>query len=94
MVAILDSYEPPYCGNIYLYDLINLFNQFHVNPLGLRLFNHQFLSKNSKQFHPFEQVIDNLLFSLFLLFSPIFSYFHIYYPSFYKHVNTSNALLF
>ena len=78
MVPILDPFEARETNDIYLFDMIIIFTIPHVNPFELRLFVPQFLSKNSKQFHPYQQVINNLHYSCFLCFSSIFFYFHIY----------------
>jgi hypothetical protein len=78
MIPVLAPPAPQQSVNIYPYDLIYFLNTPHVNPFGLRISYHQFLSKNFKHIHPYQQVINNLLFSYFLLFSPIFFYFCIY----------------
>ena len=78
MVPVLAPHEQQQSVYIYLFDLIYLFYIPHVNPFKLRTSYHQFLSKNFKHIHPYQQVINNLVFSYFLLFSPIFFYFYIY----------------
>jgi len=88
MVPILGPHERHQTVSIYTYDLIDLFYMPHVNPFRLRISNHQFLSKYFKHIHPFQQVINNSLFSYFLLFSSIFSYFHNKYFCYYRSVST------
>jgi len=62
---------------MYLYEIIYLKTFPHAKPFKHGTFYHQILSKNFKHIHPYQQVINNLLFSIFLLFSSIFFYFHI-----------------